>query len=820
MRLMDAIYSELRTAVRSLRRTPGLTAAALVTLALGIGVTTAVFSLFQAVLLRQLPVTSPDALYFVAHGVGGDRSTSSHYPWFDRVRQHSDVFAGVTAYNIRDFKVSTGDEMEGVVGQYVAGNFHAVVGAPLQLGRGLSAEGDRASDAIAVISDRYWVRRFNRSPDVIGKSVVVGHHPVTIVGVTSPGFEGLQPGRSIEITLPLSILIRDDPGFLTRTDTWTSMPLVARLRSGVVVEQGRRAIADTYRDFMARPENLEFSRNQDGQARTATLQSAAQGADRLRREYERPLRILMARVAVVLLISCVNIANLLLARAPSRARDVAVRMSMGAGRTRIARGLFLECVLLALCGGMLGLLVASWAIDLVSVLLQTAARPVIVNAQPDGRVLLFAIATSLATGIAFGLVPAWKTTAVDVAVTLKASVIPGVGGRLFGQRALVATQIALCLVLIFGAGLLARTLRNLRGIDAGFEKSALVLFELDARDTAFPPERVEGLCGAIVSAIGRRPDVRTASCSTMSPIANNAEGRAVIVPGLVTRPGNAPVVLANSVDSAYFETFSIETVRGRTFTSADGATTQRVGVLNESMARYYFGDADPIGRSFHFGRTQPGPPITIVGVVRDARQQLRDAPPHMAYTPLTQRDEPANGLLASVRTTGDTSGVAASVRDAVRGLTREVAVSYVRTMDEQIGAALVIERLVTTLSTVFAVLAVVLACVGLYGVMSYDVARRSRDIAIRLALGATRVEVLQQVLRQASIITLVGMAVGLAAAVGSARLLSSLLFGLAPDDLPTLSAAAALLGATALVAGYLPARRAAHVDPAVTLRTE
>jgi predicted permease len=306
----------------------------------------------------------------------------------------------------------------------------------------------------------------------------------------------------------------------------------------------------------------------------------------------------------------------------------------------------------------------------------------------------------------------------------------------------------------------------------------------------------------------------------MSPIANNAEGRAVIVPGLVTRPGNAPVVLANSVDSAYFETFSIETVRGRTFTSADGATTQRVGVLNESMARYYFGDADPIGRSFHFGRTQPGPPITIVGVVRDARQQLRDAPPHMAYTPLTQRDEPANGLLASVRTTGDTSGVAASVRDAVRGLTREVAVSYVRTMDEQIGAALVIERLVTTLSTVFAVLAVVLACVGLYGVMSYDVARRSRDIAIRLALGATRVEVLQQVLRQASIITLVGMAVGLAAAVGSARLLSSLLFGLAPDDLPTLSAAAALLGATALVAGYLPARRAAHVDPAVTLRTE
>ena len=497
-------------------------------------------------------------------------------------------------------------------------------------------------------------------------------------------------------------------------------------------------------------------------------------------------------------------------------------MSMGADRVRIARALLLECLLLALVGGALGTLVAAWGTELVSALLRTAMRPIMVDIQPDGQVLLFAIAVSLVTGLAFGLAPAWRATAVDVATTLKTSghVLSGATGRRFGPQVLVAVQIAVCMVLVFGAGLLARTLQNLRTVEAGFQKAGIVLFELDSRDTAFPAERLEGLCSDVVSAIARRPDVTTGSCSTMSPIATNTEGRAFTVPGFVPREQNAPMVLANSVDSAYFESLGIAVVRGRAFTSADRATTQRVGVLSESMARYYFGDSDPIGRSFHFGRTASGPPILIVGVVRDAKQQLRDALPHMAYTPLSQRQEPASGLLASIRTTGDTSAVAATVNDEVRGLTRDVAVTYVRTMEQQIGAALVIERLVVTLSTAFAVLALVLACVGLYGVMSYDVVRRTRDIGIRMALGATRADVLWQVLRQASAVTALGVGVGIAAAVASARLLSGLLFGLAADDLLTLSMGATLLCATALLAGYVPARRAARVDPATTLRTE
>ena len=284
MRIVESVLFELRHAGRSLRRTPAVTVAALVTLTLGIGVTTTVFSLVQAVLLRQLPVASPGELYFVAHGVGEDLSTSSHYPWFERVKQQDDVFAGVTAYNIRDFKVSSGSEVEGVVGQYVAGNYHALIGVPLQVGRGLTSDDDHRLNPIAVISDRYWARRFNRSPDVIGKSLVVGRQSVTIVGVTRAGFEGLQPGRSIEITLPLSVYTHDNPEFLASTDTWTSMPLVARLREGVSATQAGSAIATTYRDYMALPENREFSRSAGGQVRSATLQSAAQGADRLRRD--------------------------------------------------------------------------------------------------------------------------------------------------------------------------------------------------------------------------------------------------------------------------------------------------------------------------------------------------------------------------------------------------------------------------------------------------------------------------------------------------------------------------------------------------------
>ena len=662
-------------------------------------------------------------LYFVVHGTGEGLSTSSNYPWFERVRQDTSVFDGVTAYNIRDFKVSSADRVDQVVGQYASGNYHAVVGAPLRLGRGFSAEDDRDMAPIAVISDRYWSRRFGRSQDVIGKTLVIGGRSITIVGVTAEGFEGMQPGRSIDITLPLSVLIQDDPEFLVRTDTWTSMPLVARLKPGVDLVEARSIVASAYREHMSLPANIEFSRAPGGRLRAATIQPAAKGSDRLRRDYATALRVLMGMVTVVLLISCANVANLLLMRAPARVREIAIRMSLGASRGRIARQLLTESVLLAVCGGALGLLLAAWGTESVSLLFRTGMYPIVIDLQPDGRVLLFAGVISLFTGLAFGLAPAWQTSAFDLAVALKSGEAAGrPARRRLGQQALVAAQIAMCFVLVFGAGLLGRTLQNLRNVDTGYHKDSVVLFALDVHDTSFDSARLAPLCLDVVERLLGRPEVRSGSCSTMSPVATNSEGRTITVPGYTRRPGSQPIIYANSIDSGYFDTLSIPVVRGRTFTVHDTASSPRVAVLSEGMARYFFGETDPLGRTFSFGSREVGPPITVVGIVRDARQALREPPPFMAYTPLTQRDEPAPALIGAVRTSGPTSGVASTVRNELRALTHELAVTYVRTMDEQFGAALVGERLLTTLSGSFALLALVLACVGLYGVMSYDVA--------------------------------------------------------------------------------------------------
>ena len=820
MRVFAGLRQDLRDAVRSLRRSKSVTLAAIATLALGIGATTAIFSLVEAVLLRQLAVAAPDRLFFVAHGTSAPLSTSSHYPWFERVKQIEGIFDGVTAYNIREVRVSAADGgVERVVGQYTSGNYHAVIGARFTVGRGFSSDDDRIVTPVAVISHAFWSRRFARSPDVLGKTLVVGGRPVTIVGVTAAGFDGMQPGRAIDITLPMSVRIQDDPEFLVRTDTWTSMPLVVRLRPAVDVAAAQSVVATTYQNYMALPAHRRYSRTSDGQLRAATLQEAARGSDQLRRRYTTPLQALVGMVAVVLLITCANVANLLLMRAPARAREVAIRMSLGASRWRIALQLLTESALLAACGGALGLLLAAWGTEFVSWLFRTSLNPIVIDLQPNSRVLLFALVTSLLTGLTFGLAPAWRTTAIDLSEAIKRGEAAWRAGRRLGSQTLVGAQIAMCFVLVFGAGLLGRTLMNLRNVETGFRKDSVVVFALDVLDASFDRARLASLCGDVITRMLARPDVRAGSCSTMSPVATNLEGRPVIVPGSSREPRSTPPVFANSIDTGYYATLGIDVVRGRGITAQDTATSARVGVLSEGLARYFFGDADPIGRTFTFGSSD-GPPITIVGVARDVRQQLRDPAPFMAYTPLVQRDEPARALVAAIRTAGPTAGVAAAVRDELRAVTRDLAVSYVRTMDEQFGASLVGERLLTTLSGAFAVLALGLACIGLYGVMSYDVTRRVRDIGIRLALGASESQILAQVLRHSVVLTIAGIGCGAAAAIVVSQFLSSFLFDLAPRDPGTLILTTVVLTATSLVAGYLPARRASRVDPCVTLRME
>ena len=821
--MLETLIQDVRYAVRSSRRTPGFACAAIATLALGIGANTAIFSLMNAVLFRTLPVAAPQDLHFIALGAGSDLLTASNYLWLESIRRREDVFSGVAGYNIRDFKVATDEGQQRVVGQYVTGNYHALVGVPIARGRGFVAEDDRApgGGSIAVISDGYWTRRFGRAPDVLGKTLVVGGRTVTIVGVSAPGFEGMQPGRSLDITLPLSIRAADEPGFLAERDSWTSMPLVARLKPGTDVRQAQAVVKAAFREHLAEHQIRGFARMPSGDERSAVLLPAAKGHDRLRTDYSTPLTVLMGMVGLVLLVSCVNVANLLLVRGTARANEVAVRMSVGASRGRLIRQFLTESLLFSLSGGALGLLLAGWSTWFIASLFLENQNPIVINAQPDVVVFLFTMLLSLLTGLVFGLMPAVNATRLDLAPTLKLRDVTSVGvGRLSGRQILVAAQIALCLVLVFGAGLLVRTQRNLQQVQGGFATENILVSALDANDTTFPPERMVELCSSAVERLRDRTGAISGSCSTMSPVDTAFEGRVLGIPTPPPGPG-ANRVSANTVTPDYFRTFGIDLVRGRLFTAQDTASAPRVALVNETAARFYFGGADPIGRPIAFGsKPDPARVMTVVGIVRDARHSLRQSPPRMVYQPLAQINQPPDTLTAAIRTTSDPTPAAGLVRGEVAALSRDVAVTWVRTMQQQIAASLTSERLLSTLSTAFGLLALLLACIGLYGVVSYDVARRSRDIGIRLALGAERSTVLTGVLRQTATITAVGIVGGLVAAALASQFVEGFLFELTPRDPVTLGVATGMLALSALLAGYVPARRASRIDPAVALRSE
>jgi predicted permease len=814
--MLESIWQDVRYAARSLGRTPGFAAAAIVTLALGIGANTAIFSLIEAVMLRTVPVRAPEELYFVAHRAADDTeiSTNSNFPWFERVQQRTDVFAGVAAYNIRNFKVATDAGVEQVTGQYVSGNYHALIGVPMALGRGFSTENDRAagSSPYAVISDRYWARRFGRSPGALGRTLTVGGLPVTIVGVTAAGFDGLASGRFVDVTLPLSIRIQDQPDFVSWTDAWTGMPLVARLKPGVSLSTAESVVQTEYRQHLSMPEMRGF-----GRGRTALLRPAGRGADRLRDEYGMALRVLTAMVGIVLLIACVNVANLLLVRGAAGAKDIALRMSVGATRRRVLRQLLTESSLLALCGGAVGFLLAGWGTRFVAGILRSGQDPVFIDVEPNVTVLVFAAGLSMLTGIAFGLAPAVNATGVDLKTTLKGGASSTPDGRR-RRRVLVAAQLALSVVLLFAAALLVRTLQNLRSVDAGVTTNNVLLFALDAFDSPFPAEGMGPLCDELVARLRRQPGVLNGSCSTMIPIDEGSDTYALGLPTPPPQP-NAEDVYGNNITPGYFRTFGIEVLRGRPLNDRDLSNAPQSAVVNEAFVRFYFPGQDALGQTIGLGRNGARR-MTIVGIVKDAKQELRSAPPRMVYLPLAQAPQSSRQLTVALQTSQAPDALAGTIRPELQALTRDVAVRYVRTMKEQIDAALVSERLLATLSGAFGALALLLACVGLYGVISYDVARHRRDIGVRLALGANRASVLATVLGDAARITAAGLIAGVGAAMLLAEAVSRFLFGVSPHDPATLAIAALVLGATAMLAGYLPARRASRLDPAVALRAE
>jgi len=811
-RLIEETITDARYAVRTLVRRPGFTLAALLLLALGIGANAAIFSLLEAVLFREVSVASPGDLFFVHHSHGDRSHAASNYPLYERVRVRDDVFAGVTAYSLEAFKVSNGGDVERVDGEYVAGNYHALLGVPLAIGRGFVSEDDRPSarESIAVISHRFWTRAFNRAPDIVGRTLTVDGRAVSIVGVTAPAFEGLTPGRLAEITLPLSVKAAASADYLTMHDTWTSLTMVARLKGGIAEAQATRVLDGVFRQYVSEPENQWYKLD------SASLVAAGRGSAGLRQRYAPALTVLMAMAIVVLVIASANFAYLQLARAGARTKEMSIRLSIGAGRGRVIRQLVTESLVLAVMGGAAGLLLALWGTATIASFFREGVNPVVLDVRANATVLGFTAATALGMGLLFGLTPAFAATRLDLVSALKgAPASSGRGLRWNLRRSMVAGQVALCLLLVTGAGLLVQTLRNLQARDGSVDGRGVWLYSLDGRRDELSAEQWPTVCAQLLTSISTRPDLEAGACSTSTPF-DLTESRRGAAAGSTPIPGG---VLANVVNPGFFKAFGIPLLRGRAFTELDVLEGEKVAVVSETMAHIAFGDANPLGRTFNF-RASPKEQIRIVGVVRDVRHNPREGVAPAVYTPLGQGGEIEQGMTLSVRLPNAPAQIADAVRSTIRAANADLIVGQSRTYDEHVGGVLVRERALALLSSWFGTLALVLACIGLYSVLAQNVTLRRREIGIRLALGASPSRVLGAVMRDAAVIAAAGIVIGTVASLMLAKAISGLLFDVSARDPLIVAAAAVLLAATTLLAGFLPARRAAHVDPTLVLRSE
>jgi putative ABC transport system permease protein len=820
VRIADELRQDLRYAGRQLAKSPGFTLAAIISLALGIGANSAIFGLMDAILFRMLPVRDPSALYFLGHGTGKDVSTSSNYPLLARY-QSSGIFESVTSSTRRTFTVALPEGLQRIDGEFVSGNYHATLGVRFALGRGFSSEPDRPDGRapVAVISDGFWERRFARSPDVIGQTLSIGGHLVTIIGVTAPDFNGLFPGTKAEITMPLFVRGLDDATFLTQRDRWIAVRLVARLRPDRTEAQSYAAASDLFRRYWLEPENER--RPED--VRIGALVAAGKGATDLRKAFATPLWLLFAMVATVLLIACTNVANLLLARGASRAKEVAVRLSLGAGRARLVRQMLTESLLLAVTGGVLGLLVAHVSMRFIASAFRVGQSPLLIDAGLTWRVLVFTAAAAIACSLLVGLVPALRSSRVDVTPVLKESDAQPRLGRWSLGRTLVVTQLALSFLLVSIATLFGRSVLNMRSLDVGFSRAHTLLFDLDAGDQSVTREERALFFTTLEARLRAWPGVAAVAYAQRSPLDHSTQTRPLNIPGMII-PRDSRGVSANVVSPDFFRVFGIDLVRGRGLTAEDRAGAEPVAVVDQTLVRAYFASTDPIGRRVFLGADRE--PFTIVGVVRSARvEDLRDEPSRTIYTALAQsrlgsaeQVGDARRLTVVVRSTSSSALLPSMVRDEVAQLSTRVVVSYVRTMDQQFDAALMRERLMAALSVGYGALALLLSLVGLYGITAFGVARQTRDIGIRMALGATRRRVVGGILSETMVTTALGVTLGGAASLVAANLVEPFLFQIPPQDPVTLIGVMALLTVTTLFAGYLPGRQAASIDPVRALK--
>jgi predicted permease len=829
-----SLTQDLRDAVRQLRRSPLFACAAILSLALGIGANTAIFTLLDQVLLRRLPVGSPEELVQIRwngnrFGVTMSGDTLS-YPAYRDIRDSNEVFTGVLARFQVQLSAAYGGRTERVAGELVSGNYFDVLQIGAALGRRFTPDDNRVAGGhpLAVLNHAYWVTRFASDPDILGKTLIVDGLPLTIVGVAQKGFDGIELGYSPAMWIPVAMKAQMTQGWFSEVVTLENrrmywVQVFARLKPGVTRESAEASLQPAFRAMLQR-ELLEpgfetsTPREREGFLRsTLTVHSGEQGRATLRESHELSLQVLTVIVGIVLLIACANVANLLLERAAGRQREVAVRMALGARAGQIVRHALVESVLIAVLGGACGLLIAVWTSELLLQFVSTDESPVNLMTIPDLRILLFTLVVCVATGVLFGIGPALAARRVDPAPTLKLDARTVAGGQRWLRTSLVIAQVALSLVLAIGAGQFVQTLVNLRRLDFGLQTNNVVVFSVNPSLNGYSKPRSQQFYRDLLERLRAAPGIEAVGASAIRVLDDNWWG------GEITAEGEPPASdpgqpSFNLVSPGYLTALGIPLLAGRDFTPADASRKDRVALVNESVVRRYFNGRPPIGRRIAMGSASAPADIEIVGVMKDAKYtRVRDAINPQLFLNDDQNPD-IQEIHTYVKSALPPDVISELARRTVKELDANVPLVGMRTMEAQADVTLGLERMVTSLTSAFALLATALAAIGVYALMAFNVTRRTREIGVRVALGARRGDVVWLVLRQVLAMVLAGTAVGVPVAWGLSWTIRSVLYGVQPWDWVTTAAAAFVLFGVAVVAAVVPARRASSIDPISALR--
>jgi predicted permease len=841
---VTTVFKDIRYAMRMLAKSPGVTAIAIASLALGIGANTAIFTVAKSALFDALAVPHPEQLRLLAyaqvdHSVidndWGDFYTDARgrtilasfsWPVYKQLQRQSqnlgELFAFADLSQFAHLSATTDGHADVVTAELVSGNFFQSMGVATALGRPIEPPDDSSpgSGAVAVISDAFWMRRFARSPSVIGKTIDVNLIPITIVGVAPPGFAGASHVQTPQdLFMPISIqpviFPREKGSLLSDPDTWW-LQIMLRLKPGVTQENALASLAVSLDQAVRATMVIAKDRT----VPPLLLLPGGRGWNYAEQELEHPMPLLLAIAGLVLLLACVNVANLVLARFSSRHREISVRMALGAGRIRIARQMLTESLCLSTMGGAMGLLLGYLGRNILPRLFSTPWGPLALNTRFDWRVFAFTLAISVLTGIGFGVGPAWQAASASANSGFKdgAKTVTRRRKGLAG-KGLVVVQVALCMLLLVSAGLFVRTLANLDAIDPGFNKKGLLLFTIEPPVQRYPaPKNVEVL-HRIEERIASLPGVETVTLSREALLGESGSNSEFLLDGQTKASEGNRYIAFNSVGRDFFTTMGIPILYGRSFDVPDTSTSRAVAIISRSLAEKEFAGKNPLGASFR--RKEGGEPIQIVGVCADAKYAwIRDDPPPIFYVLYTQEKDPRGSMTFEVRTHGNPLNLAGAVRGAVESIDKDLPLIEVRTQQQQIDAAVAPERSFASVTSGFGILAVLLASIGVYGVIAAGVARRINEIGVRMALGARAAQVLRMVMGETLGLAFVGIGTGLCAALLLTRFLSSRLFGLKPTDPLTLVTAGLLLLAAAMLAGWAPARRASRIQPVQALRHE